>query len=159
MIPESAVITEKSIDARTQEFRDHLAIYRVKLSGCNVGGADIRTRTASSSPMPDSLRRTLVRRDALYYRRGPAHRASRAPYDRRSPTPAWRDGSRMRSDVALETHKGPTQNAEAMLSLMSEVDHPTSVSISIQETSPIIIKASTRVTSSNGSSTWCEMST
>ena len=26
--------------------------------------------------------------------------------------------------LALETHKGPTQNAEAMLALMSEVDHP-----------------------------------
>jgi inosose dehydratase len=26
--------------------------------------------------------------------------------------------------LALETHKGPTENAAAMLSLMSEVDHP-----------------------------------
>ena len=26
--------------------------------------------------------------------------------------------------VALETHKGPTQNAEAMLALMAEVNHP-----------------------------------
>ena len=26
--------------------------------------------------------------------------------------------------LALETHKGPTQNAEAMLALMSDVDHP-----------------------------------
>jgi inosose dehydratase len=26
--------------------------------------------------------------------------------------------------VALETHKGPTQNAEAMLALMDEIDHP-----------------------------------
>jgi inosose dehydratase len=26
--------------------------------------------------------------------------------------------------VALETHKGPTQNADAMLALMAEVDHP-----------------------------------
>ena len=26
--------------------------------------------------------------------------------------------------LALETHKGPTQNAEAMLALMGDVDHP-----------------------------------
>jgi inosose dehydratase len=26
--------------------------------------------------------------------------------------------------LALETHKGPTENADAMLALMSEVDHP-----------------------------------
>ena len=26
--------------------------------------------------------------------------------------------------LALETHKGPTQNADAMLALMDEVDHP-----------------------------------
>ena len=27
-------------------------------------------------------------------------------------------------DLAVETHKGPTQNADAMLALMAEVDHP-----------------------------------
>ena len=43
VIPESAVITEKADDATAQSFVDHLARHGVKVSGCNVGGADIRT--------------------------------------------------------------------------------------------------------------------
>src|SRR3954468_21090116 len=43
VIPESAVITEKADDATAQSFRDHLAKHGVGVSGCNVGGADIRT--------------------------------------------------------------------------------------------------------------------
>src|SRR5689334_7384064 len=44
VIPESAVITEKATDAEAQAFCEHLAAQGVKVSGCNVGGADIRTR-------------------------------------------------------------------------------------------------------------------
>ena len=43
VIPESAVITEKADDVEAQEFCDHLNRHGVKISGCNVGGADIRT--------------------------------------------------------------------------------------------------------------------
>src|SRR3954454_6827986 len=43
VIPESAVITEKADDATAQAFCDHLASHGVKISGCNVGGADLRT--------------------------------------------------------------------------------------------------------------------
>ena len=48
VIPESAVITEKADDTTAQAFCDHLARHAVKISGCNVGGADIRTREGSS---------------------------------------------------------------------------------------------------------------
>ena len=44
VIPESAVITEKADDQTAQAFCDHLRRHGVKISGCNVGGADIRTR-------------------------------------------------------------------------------------------------------------------
>src|ERR1700722_17865108 len=44
VIPESAVITEKTDDATAQAFCDHLAKHQVTLSGCNVGSADLRTR-------------------------------------------------------------------------------------------------------------------
>ena len=44
MIPESVVITEKADDHAAQAFCDHLQRHGVKVSGCNVGGADIRTR-------------------------------------------------------------------------------------------------------------------
>src|ERR1700733_5416615 len=43
VIPESAVITERADDAEAQAFLDHLTRHGVKISGCNVGGADIRT--------------------------------------------------------------------------------------------------------------------
>src|SRR5262249_22909399 len=44
VIPESAVITEKADEAKVERFREHLARHNVAVSGCNVGGADIRTR-------------------------------------------------------------------------------------------------------------------
>ena len=44
VIPESAVITEKADDRTAQAFCDHLLAHEVKISGCNVGGADIRTK-------------------------------------------------------------------------------------------------------------------
>src|SRR3954464_2139000 len=43
VIPESAVVTEKADAATAGPFRDHLARHGVGVSGCNVGGADIRT--------------------------------------------------------------------------------------------------------------------
>ena len=125
VIPESAVITEKAGDAEVESFREHLARHGVKISGCNVGGADIRTRdglelterrirfaarwfgvpvcvTGAGQPADVAERRTVV--DQL----------------RRLGDTAAEAGI----TLALETHKGPTQNAAAMLALMDEVDHP-----------------------------------
>jgi L-ribulose-5-phosphate 3-epimerase len=124
VIPESAVITEKADDATAQSFCDHLAAHGVKVSGCNVGGADIRTRegvelterrirfaarwfgvaicvTGAGQPADTAERRTIVE------------------HLRRLGDTAGEAGV----TLALETHKGPTQNASAMLSLMEEVDH------------------------------------
>src|SRR5437764_10575494 len=43
IIPESAVITETADDATAREFCDRLQRLGVGVSGCNVGGADLRT--------------------------------------------------------------------------------------------------------------------
>src|SRR5215210_3375570 len=43
VIAESAVVTEKADDATAQAFCDLLARHGVRVSGCNVGGADLRT--------------------------------------------------------------------------------------------------------------------
>jgi inosose dehydratase len=125
VIPESAVITEKADDATAQAFCNHLAKHGVKVSGCNVGGADIRTQegvelterrirfaarwfgvkvvvSGAGQPVNDEERRTIV-----------AHL-------RRIGETAGEHGI----TVALETHKGPTQNARAMIALMNDVDHP-----------------------------------
>ena len=125
VIPESAVVTEKADDATAQSFVDHLAERGVKVSGCNVGGADIRTEegvalterrilfaakwfkapicvSGAGKPVDDAERRTVVE----HLRRLGDTSAS------------------VGVTLALETHQGPTQNAEAMLALMAEVDHP-----------------------------------
>src|SRR4051794_38245644 len=43
VIPEAAVITEKADDATARDFVALLRSHEVQVSGCNVGGADIRT--------------------------------------------------------------------------------------------------------------------
>ena len=125
VIPESVVITEKADDNTAQAFCDHLTLHGVKISGCNVGGADIRTREGVE------LTERRIRFAARWFGAKicvsgagqPADAAERQTiigHLRRLGETARECGI----TLALETHKGPTQNAEAMLALMSEVDHP-----------------------------------
>jgi L-ribulose-5-phosphate 3-epimerase len=125
VIPESAVITEKADDATAGAFRDLLEAHGVKVSGCNVGGADIRTR--------DGVELTVrrIRFAARWFGVPVVVSGAGQPADadeRRTILGHLREiGDRageLGVTVALETHKGPTQNAEAMLRLMEEVDHP-----------------------------------
>src|SRR5262249_30913089 len=44
VIPESAVITERATDEEVKAFIEHLDRHGVRVSGCNVGGANILTR-------------------------------------------------------------------------------------------------------------------
>jgi inosose dehydratase len=125
VIPESVVITEKATDAEARAFCNHLAAYGVKVSGCNVGGADIRTLDGVE------LTERRIRFAARWFGVAvcvsgagqPADAAERqtiVDHLRRLGDTAGEVGV----TLALETHKGPTQNASAMLALMEEVDHP-----------------------------------
>lgn len=125
VIPESAVVTEKADDATASSFCAHLEKHGVAVSGCNVGGADLRTEegvalterrirfaarwmgvrvvvSGAGQPVDAGERRTIV---------GHLQRIGDT-------------AGALGITVALETHKGPTQNARAMLALMDEVDHP-----------------------------------
>lgn len=125
VIPESAVITEKADEATAERFREHLARHGVAVSGCNVGGADIRTQeglelterrlrfasrwfgvpicvTGAGQPV-DASERALV----VGHLR---HLGDTA--------------AELGMTLTLETHKGMTQNATAMLSLMDDLNHP-----------------------------------
>jgi L-ribulose-5-phosphate 3-epimerase len=125
VIPESVVITERAEAREVDEFRAFLELHQIQVSGCNVGGADIRTVegfeltarrlefagrafgaplavSGAGQPTNESERRLVVER--LKYLGNLA-------------------GS-LNMDLTLETHKGPTQNARSMLELMAEVDHP-----------------------------------
>ncbi|HEV3165154.1 MAG TPA: sugar phosphate isomerase/epimerase [Isosphaeraceae bacterium] len=125
VIPESAVITEKADDATAAAFVEHLRQHGVKVSGCNVGGADLRTKEGVE----------LTQRRIRFTRRwfGVQVVVSNAgqPADaseRRTVLEHLRQIGDVAGEVgvtvALETHRGPTQNAAAMLALMAEVNHP-----------------------------------
>ncbi len=125
VIPESAVITEKADDATVEEFLALLHRHEVAISGCNVGGADIRTIEGVE------LTERRIRFAARWFRvsvcvtgagqpSDAAERATVIQHLRRLGDTAASSGV----TLALETHKGPTQNASAMLALMDEVDHP-----------------------------------
>jgi len=125
VIPESAVITEKADDATAQSFCDHLAKHGVKVSGCNVGGADIRTVEGVD------LTRRRIEFAARWFSVPVVISGAGQPADldeRRTVVKHLRQlgdvAGPLGITIALETHKGPTQNAAAMLALMGEVDHP-----------------------------------
>jgi inosose dehydratase len=125
VIPETAVITEKADGAMAQSFCDHLARNGVKISGCNVGGADIRT--------PEGLELTerRIRFAARWFGVAVCVTGAGQPADDREYRTVAEHLRRLGDiagengiTLALETHKGPTQNAEAMLALMTALDHP-----------------------------------
>ena len=125
VIPESAVITEKASDSEAQAFRDHLARHGVTISGCNVGGADLRTRDGLE------LTQRRIRFASRWFGVAVCVSGAGQPADateRRTVIEHLRlmgdTADEVGVTLALETHKGPTQNAAAMLSLMEEVDHP-----------------------------------
>ena len=125
VIPEEVVVTEKADDATARAFCDHLERHEVKVSGCNVGGADIRTREGFE------LTARRIQFAARWFAPKICVSGAGQPVDtleRRTCV----DHLRRLGDIAgecgmalaLETHKGPTQNALAMLALMDEVAHP-----------------------------------
>ncbi len=125
VIPESAVITEKADDKTAQAFCEHLAQHAVEISGCNVGGADIRNREGLE------LTERRIRFAARWFAAKLCISGAGQPTDaaeRQTIVAHLRRLGETARDcgvtLALETHKGPTQNARAMLELMSEVDHP-----------------------------------
>ncbi|HEY2154050.1 MAG TPA: sugar phosphate isomerase/epimerase [Isosphaeraceae bacterium] len=125
VIPESAVVTEKATDEEAGAFVALLHRHDVKVSGCNVGGADIRTEDGVELT---EGRIAFAKRwfDVGVVVSGAGQPAN--PDERRIIVEHLRRIGRMAGDlgivVALETHKGPTQNAAAMLDLMNDVDHP-----------------------------------
>ncbi|WP_165063860.1 sugar phosphate isomerase/epimerase family protein [Paludisphaera rhizosphaerae] len=125
VIPESAVVTEKADDATAQAFVDLLAEHQVKISGCNVGGADIRTEEGVA------ITERRIRFAARWFNVPICVTGAGQPADaeqRQTVVKALRHLGDAASEVgitlALETHKGPTENAAAMLALMEEVRHP-----------------------------------
>ena len=125
VIPESAVVTEKADDATAQAFVDLLNRHEVQVSGCNVGGADIRTEEGTA------LTERRIRFAARWFNVPICVTGAGQPADAGERAAVVKSLRRL-GDVAasvgvtlaLETHKGPTQNADAMLAIIDDVGHP-----------------------------------
>ena len=125
VIPESAVITERTDSRVVADFLDLLRSSNVAVSGCNVGGGDLRTAEgfATTASRMRFARLTFGAELAISGAGQPGNPNERAvviDHLKRLGDLAEELGM----DLSLETHKGPTQNADAMLALMAEVDHP-----------------------------------
>ena len=124
VIPESAVITEKADDAAVERFRSHLERHGVAISGCNVGGADIRTSDGVD------LTERRIRFAARWFGVAVCVTGAGHPSDAAERAMIVENLRRLGDTaaevgitLALETHKGLTQNATAMLALMEDVNH------------------------------------
>jgi inosose dehydratase len=124
VIPESAVLTERTDDATAASFVAHLRKHEVAISGCNVGGADLRTQEGVE------LTERRIRFAARWFGVSICVSGAGQPTDEAEWETIIRHLRRLGDTaaavgvtLALETHKGPTQNAAAMLDLMSKVDH------------------------------------
>jgi len=127
VIPESAVLTERSGAAEVHEFLELLDRHGVRVNACNAAGADILT----DDGLEVTLRRLRFARqwfDAPVVVTGAGRPA---PGDADARTLMVRNLRRLGDEaaglgmvVALETHAGPTQNADAMIATLIDVDRP-----------------------------------
>jgi inosose dehydratase len=125
VIPESAVVNERSDEAAIAELLERLHSRRVEPISVNVGGGDLRTPEGRDR----TARRLQFARDVL--RASIAVTSVGQPADgleRAAVVANLRSLGELAGGLAmglsLETHRGPTQNAEAMLALIAEVGHP-----------------------------------
>lgn len=125
VIPESVVVTEQADDTTAQAFRDHLFHNGVVVSGCNVGGADLLTREGVE------LTERRIQFAARWFGVPVCVSGAGRPADASQRQMIVAHLRRLGDSaavcgvtLALETHKGPTQNARSMLDLMADVDHP-----------------------------------
>ncbi len=124
VIPEEVVVTEQADHATVKNFLELLKNHRVSISACNVGGGDIRTDEGTA----------LTERRMRFAKKwfGVPVVVSGAsqpetPQERRAVIENLRKLGDLAKEldlvIALETHQGPTQNADEMLTLMFEVHH------------------------------------
>ncbi len=125
VIPESAVITPDTADLEVEAFVRLLAERGVGVSGCNVGGADIRT------PEGVALTERRIRFAKRWFGVSVVVSGAGQPVDAAERVTVLKNLAKLGDvvgtlgiTIALETHKGPTQNAKAMLALMADLDHP-----------------------------------
>jgi inosose dehydratase len=124
VVPEEVVITQQTSEARVASFKDHVRTHGVKITSCNIGGADPCTTEGIALLLArlECARRWFGVEIVVSGAGQPANSAERDA----AIANLSRLGDAARAlgmVVALETHKGPTQNADTMLELMNELKH------------------------------------
>ena len=125
VIPGSAVLDEGSTDAQLAAFRDLLGRFDVTVGGCNIGGANLLTIAG----LDVTLRRLRVAKSWFDASVVVCNAGQPVDLDERRILLAHLgrlgdEAARLAMVVAFETHAGPTVNADAMLALMADLDHP-----------------------------------
>lgn len=125
VIPESAVITVDTPEDEVERFVAFLREKGVGVSGCNVGGANILTTEGVE---------LTARRIAFAQRwfgvnlvvsgAGQPKDAAEREVMIRSLRELGNVAGSLGMTMALETHKGPTQSADAMIQTIEDVAHP-----------------------------------
>ena len=123
VIPESAVLTINSSEAEVEEFARLCEEHGVQITSCNISGGDPKD--------PEALR-VFKRRIDLAMRFGVrvvvcGAGAAESESERQSLYANLRELGDYAGDraivIALETHPGLTENADAMLRTMMDLDH------------------------------------
>lgn len=125
VIPEDVIVNEKTDEEGVRDFVSLLGRLGVRASGCNAGSADLRT---------DEGRELIARRirfSKQWFDTSLVISGAGQPTDDRERKTVLDNLGKLGDlaeslgiTMALETHKGPTQNARAMRALMSDLDHP-----------------------------------
>ncbi len=124
VISDDVVITEQTSEHQVARFHDHLKAHGVSVTSCNIGGGDLRTEAGLR------LTETRLRRARQWFGVDLVVSNAGQPADaaeRRQVIDNLRclgeTARQLDMTIALETHKGPTQNAAAMRPLMIDLQH------------------------------------
>lgn len=125
IIPEEVVVNEKTDGAGIRDFLSLMDRVGVKVSGCNAGSADLRTDEGFD------LIASRIRFAKQWFDATTVISGAGQPTDEQERRVVLENLGKLGDlagslgiTMALETHKGPTQNARSMLTLMRDLDHP-----------------------------------
>ena len=125
VIPESAVVTEKATDDEARALVDLLTRLDVRVSGCNVGGASLLTpEGVAQTQRRIEFARRWFGIDVVVSGAGQPTNDDERARVRNALRALGATAAACGVTVVLETHKGPTQNAAAMLTTVADVAHP-----------------------------------
>ena len=124
IIPEEAVITEQTDESRVRDFQNQLANHGVEVACCNVGGDALSDIGVAHIELRLKCARRWFGVSLVVSNVGQPTTKSEREKVNENLARLGDAAAALGIVIALETHKGPTQNAAVMTSVMSELRHP-----------------------------------